>query len=418
MVATYWGNVRLFSRDAWVAIAIWMVIGLCLDGIFSVLLNLYLLRLGYDAQFVGLANGVSLAVGALWSPLAGAAGSRWGLRQALLAGMIVYAGGLTLVSLAELLAPAGRGGWVLATLSLTSVGITLLFVNIGPFMMSVTEPAERTHVFSVSQALRPLAALLGSLLGGMLPGFLAAAQGVSLDQAMPYRWSLLCAPLLSIPVILATLATHVAPDRSPQGGRIAGEAGPWTLVALLTTVYVLIYVGMGATMFLNVYLDAGLHTPTSLIGLLKGLGSLVSVPMALALPFLAGRYGLFRVVAGGIAGMVLGVLLIVLIPHWAMAGAGSIVWSSFYALCTAAFSIYSQELVAPRWRPTMSGITSMFISLGMAGAAYGGGYVIEGLGYPALCLLGAAASASALGVFWGYFRRPRGELARAGQARG
>ncbi len=412
MVSAYWHKLRLFDREAWLAIAVWMAIGLCMDGVLAVVLNLYLLRLGYGPEFVGLANGVSMAAGAVAAPLAGLAGTRLGLRPALLIGLITNALTLAAFSLAGLL-PAWREAWLLSTLSLNAMGMTFLMVNLPPFMMSVTEPLERTHVFSLSQAMRPLAALLGSLLGGLLPGIAAAALGVTLAQAMPYGWALLCAPLLSIPVILAMLLTRIGPGRVVQSEQAADGPAPWGLMISLAVVFAVLFCGTGPTLFVNVYLDAGLHTPTGLIGALIGLGKLVAIPMALALPFLAGRYGLFRVTAASMAGMALGVLLIVTVPHWAMAGAGYILWSSFFALCNASFGIFSNELVAPRWRPTMSGMSGTLISLGMATATYGGGYVIESRGYRTLFFLGAAVSAVALGIFCIRFRHSRAALAQA-----
>ena len=84
----------------------------------------------------------------------------------------------------------------------------MYFVNTAPFVMTVTHQSERNHVFSVQAAVWSLAGFAGSLIGGFLPGLFAIYLGVSLDQAAPYRYSLLVASLLLIPSVLAIVATR------------------------------------------------------------------------------------------------------------------------------------------------------------------------------------------------------------------
>ena len=55
MVAAYWRALRLFSRDVHFYLITAALIGFTVfGGIYAVLLNLYLLRLGYGPPFVGL----------------------------------------------------------------------------------------------------------------------------------------------------------------------------------------------------------------------------------------------------------------------------------------------------------------------------------------------------------------------------
>jgi hypothetical protein len=54
-----------------------VALGFVIDGVYAVLLNLYLLRLGYDARFIGQVNSFGLLTFALVSLPAGLLGSRW-----------------------------------------------------------------------------------------------------------------------------------------------------------------------------------------------------------------------------------------------------------------------------------------------------------------------------------------------------
>jgi len=78
MTANYLKALRLFSRNVRLYLITTVLVGFCYYGIYAVLFNLYLLRLGYGPGFIGLVNAAG------WSPVvvfalpAGALGSRWG----------------------------------------------------------------------------------------------------------------------------------------------------------------------------------------------------------------------------------------------------------------------------------------------------------------------------------------------------
>ena len=58
-ITDYLRALRLFSRDVRMYLLAAALFGLTYFGFTTVLLNLYLLRLGYDPAFIGLANGIT-----------------------------------------------------------------------------------------------------------------------------------------------------------------------------------------------------------------------------------------------------------------------------------------------------------------------------------------------------------------------
>src|SRR5512141_511768 len=83
----YWRVLRAFDRSLLLYLACWAIVGFSFFGIQGVLLNLYLLRLGFSLEFIGLLNGAGmLACGAFALP-AGVVGPRIGLREAQVAGL-------------------------------------------------------------------------------------------------------------------------------------------------------------------------------------------------------------------------------------------------------------------------------------------------------------------------------------------
>ena len=172
--------------------------------------------LGYGPEFVGLVNGAGMLVFALICLPAGTFGGRWGNRRMMIVGLSLLVIGCGLLPFAELRTGNWRAGWLFITWCFAFIGFAMYFVNTAPFAMKVTHQSERNHVFSVQAALWSLAGFAGSLVGGFLPSIFAIYLGVSLDQAAPYRYSLLAASLLLIPSVIAIVATregHAQPTK-------------------------------------------------------------------------------------------------------------------------------------------------------------------------------------------------------------
>ncbi|MGD9144328.1 MAG: MFS transporter [Anaerolineae bacterium] len=417
MVASYLKMLRLFGRDIRLFLICAALVGLAWDGMRAVILNLYLLRLGYGPEFIGLINGLGALAFGLLCPVAGAMGTRWGSRSVLIVGTSLLTAGFGLLPLAESLPADWRSGWLIATTIVTHLGFALYLVNGLPFMMDASGTEERIHVFSVHSAVLPLAAFAGSLLAGALPGIYATLSGVPLTEAAPYRFPLWLSALLLAPCILVLLSTRSVAGTQKQpmasSASVTGASrAPWVLILAIALVMALRFGGRGTmATFLNVYLDEGLGTPTALIGALTATAQLLSVPAALAAPLLVARWGESRAIFRGTMGMALFALPLALIPHWAAAGFGFISSAAFFSMTVGPMRLYSQELVAPRWRATMAASFMMGAGLAFSAVSLAGGYVIVAFGYEAL-FLGAMALMAACGLlFWALFRVPHGKLA-------
>jgi MFS family permease len=416
MVTSYLKMLRLFSRDIRLFLICAALVGLAWDGMRAVILNLYLLRLGYGPEFVGLINGLGALAFALLCPVAGALGTRWSSRSMLIAGAGLMTAGFGLLPLAESLTADWRAGWLIATTILTHLGFALYLVNGLPFMMGASGSEERVHVFSVHSAAYPLAAFAGSLLAGALPGIYATLSGVPLTEAAPYRFPLWLSALLLAPCILVLLSTRQVDGAQKQpmasSASVTGASrAPWVLILAIALVMAFRFGGRGTmATFLNVYLDEGLGTPTALIGALTATAQLLSVPAALAAPLLVARWGAWRAIFRGTMGMALFAIPLALVPYWAAAGLGFISSAAFFSMTVGPIRLYSQELVAPRWRATMASSFMMGAGLAFSVVSLAGGYIIVTLGYEAL-FLGAAALMAASGLlFWALFRVPHGRL--------
>lgn len=415
MTSAYLVSIRLLNRNVRLFLASIALVGFTIDGgLYSVLFNLYLLRLGYGPEFIGVINSAGLLTFAGLGLPAGMVGSRWGSRRAMIAGVTFMFSGAALLVLAEFGPPAWQTGWLLTAFVLVYVGLALYFVNAVPFLMAITRTAaEQNRVFSLHMAIWSLAGFAGSMIGGILPGAFAGLLEVTLQHPGPYRFTLGLAAVLIVPTILILSATREPDDADPALPETPGVSALFQtgaailgLVALMALVRALQVTSMAAGLtFFNIYLDTVLGASTVQIGLLVALARLLAVPAVLVAPLLAARQGNGQMVVWASLGSALGMLPLALTPHWLAAGLGFMSVVALTSVRYPAFAIYTMEQIPARWRATMSGAGEMAAGFSFAVVALSGGYMIAWQGYTSLFL--AAGLLTGLGalLFWVYLRR-------------
>ncbi|MDE2813908.1 MAG: MFS transporter, partial [Gemmatimonadota bacterium] len=186
-----------FERNVKLYMACAALIGFSVFGIYSVLFNLYLLRMDYDIDLIGHFNAAGLLSFALFSPIAGNWARRAGYRRTLVGGMSLMVMGYLLMSLAGFFFGPLRTGWITAVQVVINCGFATYTVNSSPFLMSATAADNRSLVFSLRGAVWPLFGFAGSALGGTLPQAFARLTGY--DGLVPYQCSLLVASLVLAP---------------------------------------------------------------------------------------------------------------------------------------------------------------------------------------------------------------------------
>lgn len=400
----------MFSRNARLYLATAALMGFTIfGGIYSLLLNLYLLRLGYGLPFIGSVNAAALLGWAVACLLAGPLCRKLGTRRAMVIGMTACMLGYLLVPFCEVV-PAGRAraAWLLSSYLFGNVAISLYDVSSQPFLVESSSPTERNHLFSIQAALWPLAAFLGSLLGGLLPGLFSGILGTTTEDPGPYRFPLMAAAAtLAVAALVLSRTSTSHPDPAPRATLVPASArGGLLLIVLVGALMFLHGSGEGtAKTFFNVYLDAELRSPTLQIGIVVAAAQLVAVPAALLMPAAVRRWGHRRVFLWGTVGIALGFLPLALVPHWAAAGLGYMIVMAFVALTRAAVMVYLMGIFPESQRTTMAGVYTMAIGLSWSAAAAGGSRLITASGYPVFYLAGAALTLASVAVF-GFLIRP------------
>lgn len=410
MVANYLANLSRIGRDARLMIAAQAIMGFGYVGVYAVLFNLYLLRLGYDAAYIGQVNAIGRMGFALVGIPAGLLGVRFGPRPLLIAGECIIVVGLVGAPLGEFLPHAIQGPWISLFCFLGFAGASLFFVNSTPYLMSVSGQQERSHLFSVVGGLMPLASFGGSLVGGLLPALTCRLLDVTDADPAAYRYPLMLAGalfLLTLPLVMATrhaersAADNVNPLRSIR-------QAPLGIIAALGLVMFLSSFGMGATVsFFNLYLGDGLQVATTLIGTVTAVTQVVAAPASVLLPAVVARFGHIGGFVWGRALMAIAFVPLALFANLETAALSMLVVMSSSAITQQIFTIYSQLVVDTRWRTLMSGVLNTIMGFGWAVTALGGGLLIDHHGYDALFLAGAGSTVLTVLAFWIVARRLR-----------
>jgi MFS family permease len=413
---SYLGALRGLSRNVRLVLLAAGLQGFSANGIYGVLLNLFLLRLGYGPEFVGLVNGSGLLASALFCVPASMVGRRLGSRRALVIGELLTAGGYAALPLTRLLPAEIVPVTLIGAYLVANMGGALRAVNVIPYLMGAARPEARSHAFSLYHAISPGSGMLGSLVGGLLPPFFASWLGQDLTAPGPYGAALLVGAVFILPAAIAVMAAHDIEEGRPTSAGTSSKPTtpmPLGLMLIMATVLMIRVAGdRSVSIYFNVYMDDVLGLPTPLIGTITATGQLLAIPAALTAPLLTGRLGNGKTYALAALGMALSLLPLALIPTWQAAAVSYIGLIALISVARPAVIVHQQSLVKPEWRSTMAGIQQMGVAIGSSGIAYAGGFLATRAGYQAVFLMGAALIAAGAGLFWGYFRVPRGELAR------
>jgi MFS family permease len=430
MLLNYVRALPNLNRNVLLYLAATALLGLAFDGgVFSVLFNLYLLRLGFGPEFIGQVAAAGLLAFSLASLPAGSMGERWGYRFMMVLGLVMIVSGGVLLPLAELLPKQWIGPNIVALYVIMFAGLGFYFVNAVPYVMAISNDDERNQAFSMQTALLALAAFTGSLAGGFLPRFFASWLALDSQHPAAYRYPLILAAALLLPSLWILFRIHRPETESPTEASTEPVAqvvehtpatplvapsrwalySPVIITLLLLSIVRFFQVSGTATVytFFNVYMDSALAVPTPQIGLVAAFARLIGVFAALITPLLVSRWGAANTVLLASFISTVSILPLALIPFWPAAGLGYIGVTAISSMRFPAYMIYSTALVPPNWRGTLAGLGEFAGGLSFAGLAFVGGFMVESQGFTPLFLLGSALTLVGTLLFYVWFMLPR-----------
>jgi MFS family permease len=378
----YWRRLAACGRD----IQLFLVYGLLSYlgiGVSSLIFNLYLVRLGYDEAFIGAFNAVfTLSMGITCLSI-GFLINRFGNWTCIFWGTVEF----MVTSL--LLCVVTNGPALLLIAALNGVGSAFILTTQMPFVIEWTPVEHRSAVAALSSALNSASVMLGSLLGGVLPGLLIAATTMDGDGAAVYRWTLIAAAALTA-VAVAPMLLMVTPRQEKHhrdfhvahaqllSHRVRRQARRDVTAVFLIGLTLALGIGT-LEPFYNVLLEEK-GMATSRIGVVFALSGLAATVLSLASPWIAMKTG-YR--AAQLWTRLMHVPIHLALIPFPSAAVISAAYASRRASGSMAWPLESAHvggLLPPRARAHAFGLRSASWNIGFALAAFVAGQVIASTG--------------------------------------
>ncbi|MCS7197786.1 MAG: MFS transporter [Candidatus Bipolaricaulota bacterium] len=364
LLAEYANRIRRFSPNARLFLLSIFGVGLA-SSIFSLFLNIYLLRLGYKQDFIGLMAAIPPLVIAFLSVPAGVVGDSIGHRRALILGAAfssLGALGLVLFTKPEPL---------VLSIGILGLGSALTQVVSAPFMIEESRESERPHLFSVQFALQTLAGFFGSFLGGALPSLFALGFALTESTATVYQMTLAVGTGLiglSVLPLLGMRSTPRASSRTELRWRL--KTPPRLVFKLILPNMIL---GLGAGLFIpfiNVFFKLQFHISDELLGALFAWSAVGMGVASLAGPPLAQRIGRVRMIVLTQALSIPFLIAMAFVPILWVSALAFVIRYALMPMSAPIYSLFVMEQVAPEDRATVNGWSTMAWNLLFAGSAW------------------------------------------------
>jgi MFS family permease len=382
-------------------------------GIYQLLIGLYALRLGYGAEFIGVMWACEALTFSLMSVLGALLGRRFGSRITMLAGAVAAVIGMALLPLAEAVPAGVQSWWLILARMLAGGGWATLMVNEIPALANYCTAENRPHAYALRQGASGLGMLLGTLVGSLLPSAFAQLLGRTMDKPAPYGYGLSTCIVIGMAGIWPLTRLGIPekrlverPSDSPVATSSRNSARP--AVAPFAGLMVAAFLNHSALasgkVFYSAYMDQHFGLATSLIGLVASAGMLLATVAALGSARLTSERSSGGVMLLASLGLACSLLLMAS-GHWLTVSLGVVGILALPAIWLPAYQSLQMEITPASERVLVAGLCSMAMSLGFGSTSLGGGYVVSGLGYSRLFLMGGSAAALSAALMWSLMRR-------------
>jgi MFS family permease len=419
-------------------------------GILLVLYNLYLLSLGYAADFIGaVLFAATIGAGLAIFP-AGVCIDRFSGKAILIgANLLIGVAGIGQILFRQPV-PLLLSGFI------AGVGFAFILVVNAPFLTTNSTSDERPHLFSLNLVLGLITAVVGNIVGGLLPGwfrhiplFMAPLPAwlnvllASQPDPRSYQLSLLFAGIIVLPSLipLFLLSNDPPPGRvSPRPSSVLVSSmakattkplslsnatpaltrtsvGQWLAllpvilrspIFLLSLVQALI--GAGAGLFIsyfNIYFVQHLHASPALFGLLSGGTVAIAALFTLAAPWLAARIGKVNSVALTELASIPLLVTLGLTSYLPLAATCYLFRQGFMDMSNGVLQVFSMEAAPRQHRGLANSSYQVAFQVPWALTAPLGGLLITHFGYSPIFLGAAVCYLLAIATLWGNFGRFR-----------
>jgi len=363
VLQTYWTRVKQFSPNARLFLASIMLTGAAL-GIYRLLFNFYVLSLNMDASVVGQLTSTSSMTALILAVPMGYLADVLGRKKAFIIG-----------GLAVCLSIAGMVLWpvkgVLFAMSILSgAAQSLSAVTMFPFLLENSGPEERTYLFSLASGAQMTASFMGNSIGGSLPSWIAARQGILPTSSAAYAGALAIVAVVALSGLAPFLWMKMPRLKKSERALFAPFAyaakepvmlGKLILPMLVTSI------GAGLLMpFMNVFFRVVYHQPDPVIGSIMAWGALAMGIGLVIAPPVAERMGKIHLVVVTQGLSIPFLALLGFAPWFWISGMAYYVRIALMNMSGPVYQTFVMEKVEPGARATVASLVSMANSFGWA----------------------------------------------------
>jgi MFS family permease len=404
---TYIARVSAFHPNARLYLVSAIFTGAAL-GVYRLLFNFYVLSLGFDEGLLGqLITITSMSALAMALPM-GYLADLLGRKNSFLLGGGVVAGAVA----AMMVWPSVLLFYAMN--ALMGMAQSLQTVTMAPFLLENSGEEERMYLFSLSSGLQMAAAFVGNSVGGYLPGWIAARQGLAATSSLAYAGALGmiagAALLALIPLFWLQTPLLRKSDRAFFAPLAYARKNPILLSKLIAPMLVT-SVGAGLFMpFLNVFFRVVYQQPDPVIGNVLAWGALAMGIGLMIAPPLADRIGKAQlvVITQGISIPFL--MLLGYAPWFWMSALAHYARLSLMNMSGPVYTTFVMEHVEPDARATVASLVSMANSFGWAFSPSISGWLQVNYGFGPVYALVIVLYSISVFLYWKFFW-PRPALA-------
>lgn len=409
----YMQRVSILSRNARLYLLATALQGLSF-GIWVVIFNLYLKRVGFQDNFIGnVFTAGAIATGIVALP-AGLLCERTGPKRALLISLTSNIASLALIIFLE------QPILLLASFMSGLIG-TIGGVAGAPFMMENSEKKERTYLFSISWALMIIIGIVGSYVGGVMPDFFNAyfglPTGTKTGSPIGYRATLAVSILLTLSSVIPFLLMREKKTQRQKIGTLLGLKNIRSPRIIIKFMIPAALIGFGAGFIVplfNIFFYDKLAATSEEIGIISALGNITLGVGILVAPVLSNKIGKVRsVVLCEFLSMPF-IMLITISPNLSVAAMAYIFRGAFMNMAGPINTTLQMELISETERATTSGFMVAADNIPRAVTASISGEMMTQKDFLSPFLITTITYIMASSLFYIFFRRAEKEREKSG----
>ncbi len=404
----YLNPIRSFNRAARLFLLAIVIDGVILSS-WQLFFNFYILQSGYNRDFLGLVNSMPSLAGLILGIPLGRLSDRIGRKTALIIGLALT----SVFMLAEI--TFRQPAVIVAAAFMNGIFNMLFIISQAPLMVKISDPENRTMLFSLNYGLQTISGAAGSIFAGQLPAIFGRVLHVQAASAAAYQAVLIVSVLLGttalIPLFMMTepsssSAMETPPTAAPSGPPHKGASSALTIL-MLKMIASQILIGFGAAIlipYMNVFFKFRFNISDSLLGILFSLSSLMIGIGTLIGPRLSTRLGgkVQAVVATQFSSLVF-LLVMGFAPFLWLSAVGYLMRTALMNMASPLYNAFCMERTPEHQQGFVNSILNLSWSIGWAVGPFISGLVQQNYGFTPLFIATAVLYFIAILAQWYFF---------------